>query len=216
MADLSSGRSTPIPDDAPPSVQASSSARRQIRAQHKQRIFPTIDYVDRVSHFDPNSDYHDFRGFFVLFWIGLAIMVITSMLRNMTETGYPFQMRQWALFKEKVVELGLVDGAMVFSTALSLPLQRLFLKQGSLRWNTSGIAIQSIFQATWLAFWTTYAGPGNELYCRLTNAKIPFHSGLELDRAGFLHSASACDFHEDALLRVWHQVTRASIAWLTL
>ncbi|KAI4655097.1 uncharacterized protein J4E79_008162 [Alternaria viburni] len=153
---ISSGRSTPIPDDAPPSVQASSSARRQIRAQHKQRIFPTIDYVDRVSHFDPNSDYHDFRGFFVLFWIGLAIMVITSMLRNMTETGYPFQMRQWALFKEKVVELGLVDGAMVFSTALSLPLQRLFLKQGSLRWNTSGIAIQSIFQAIWLAFWTTY------------------------------------------------------------
>jgi sterol O-acyltransferase len=134
-------------------------------------MFPTIDYVDRVSHFDPNSDYRDFRGFFVLFWIGLAIMVLTSMLRNLTETGYPFQIRQWALFKEKVVELGLVDGAMVFSTAVSLPLQRLFLKEGSLRWNTSGMAIQSIFQAIWLAFWTTYAGPGFVIYYRLTNAK---------------------------------------------
>lgn len=82
-------------------------------------------------------------------------MVITSMLRNMTETGYPFQMRQWALFKEKVVELGLVDGAMVCSTALSLPLQKLFLKDKVLRWNTYGMAIQSVLQAIWLAFWTT-------------------------------------------------------------
>lgn len=153
-------------------------------------MFPTIDYVDRVSHFDPNSDYHDFRGFFVLFWIGLAIMVLTSMLRNLTETGYPFQIRQWALFKEKVVELGLVDGAMVFSTALSLPLQRQFLKEGPLRWNASGLVVQSIFQTIWLAFWTTYARPGSGLYCRLTNTKIPFHSRLELDCPGLLHSAS--------------------------
>ncbi|KAF1832193.1 MBOAT-domain-containing protein [Decorospora gaudefroyi] len=153
---ISSGRTTPIPADAPPSVQASFSARRQIRAQQKQRMFPTIEYVDRVSHFDPNSDYHDFSGFFVLFWIGLAIMVLTSMLRNLSETGYPFQIRQWALFKEKVVELGLVDGAMVLSTALSLPLQTLFLKGGALRWKGSGMAIQSIYQVLWLAFWTTY------------------------------------------------------------
>ncbi|RAR03126.1 sterol o-acyltransferase 1 [Stemphylium lycopersici] len=171
---VSSGRSTPIPADAPPSVQASSSARRQIRAQHKQRIFPTIDYQNRVSHFDPNSDYHDFRGFFVLFWIGLAIMVLTSMLRNLTETGYPFQIRQWALFKEKVVELGLVDGAMVFSTALSLPLQRLFLEDKTLRWNTYGIAIQSVFQAIWLAFWTTfYNGHLSETLRRLNDLDTP-------------------------------------------
>ncbi len=109
-ANFNSGRTTPIPPDAPPSVQASSAARRQIRAQNKKRIFPTVEYVDRVSHFDPNSDYHDFRGFFVLFWIGLAIMVITTMLRNVTETGYPLQFRQWGLFKEKIWELGLVDG----------------------------------------------------------------------------------------------------------
>ncbi|KAL1592935.1 Sterol O-acyltransferase 2 (Sterol-ester synthase 2) [Nothophoma quercina] len=125
---VSSGRTTPIPADAPPSVQAASSARRQIRADRKRRMFPTVDYVDRVSHFDPESDYHDFRGFFVLFWIGLAIMVITSMLRQVKETGYPFQIRQWNLFKEKIWELGLVDGAMVGSTAVALPLQKLFLQ----------------------------------------------------------------------------------------
>ncbi|KAF1925527.1 sterol O-acyltransferase 1 [Didymella exigua CBS 183.55] len=154
---ISSGSTTPIPADAPPSVQATSSARRQIRAQQKRRMFPTIDYVGRVSHFDPDSDYHDFHGFFVLFWIGLAIMVITSMLRQVKETGYPFQIRQWNLFREKVWELGLVDGAMVGSTALALPLQKLFLNgKGSLRWSQLGMAIQSIYQAFWLSFWCTY------------------------------------------------------------
>jgi sterol O-acyltransferase len=153
---VSSGRTTPIPADAPPSVQATSSARRQIRAQQKQRMFPSIEYVDRVSHFDPDSDYHDFRGFFVLFWIGLAIMVLTTILRNMTETGYPLQLKQWDLFKEKVFELGLVDGAMVGSTMVSLPLQKLFLQQGALRWSKLGIYIQSVYQIFWLAFWVTY------------------------------------------------------------
>ncbi|KAF3008484.1 hypothetical protein E8E13_004972 [Curvularia kusanoi] len=154
---VSSGTSTPIPADAPPSVQAASSARRQIRAQQKRRMFPTIEYVDRVSHFDPASDYHDFRGFFVLFWIGLAIMVITSMLRQVKETGYPFQITQWDLFKEKLWEVGLVDGAMVGSTALALPLQKLFLHgKGPLRWGQLGMAIQSVYQVFWLSFWCTY------------------------------------------------------------
>ncbi|OCL12459.1 MBOAT-domain-containing protein [Glonium stellatum] len=151
---LSSGRSTPIPPDAPPSVHATSSARRQIRAQQKQRLFPTIEYAARVSHFDPKSDYRDFRGFFVLFWIGLAIMVISTMLRNLKETGYPLSIKQWGLFTENVWELGLSDGAMVASTALSLPLHKLYMKSnGIFRWSSLGMAIQSIFQAAWLAFW---------------------------------------------------------------
>jgi sterol O-acyltransferase len=155
--DFASGRTTPIPENAPPSVQAYSSARRQIRAQQKQRKFPSVEYVDRVSHFDPDSDYHDFRGFFVLFWIGLAIMVLTTMLRNVTETGYPLQMKQWGLFKEKVWELGAVDGAMVGSTLLLLPLQKLFLHDKSLfRWSKLGIVIQSLYQVFWLTFWVTY------------------------------------------------------------
>lgn len=116
-------------------------------------MFPTIEYVDRVSHFDPTSDYHDFRGFFVLFWIGLAIMVITTMLRNYKDTGYPLSISQWALFTEKVWELGLSDGAMVASTAISLPLHRTYMSSGLFRWSKLGMAVQSVYQAAWLAFW---------------------------------------------------------------
>ncbi|KAF2502575.1 hypothetical protein BU16DRAFT_449555 [Lophium mytilinum] len=153
----SSRSSTPIPPDAPPSVHATSSARKQIRAEQKQRLFPTVEYAARVSHFDPKSDYRDFRGFFVLFWIGLAIMVISTMLRNLKETGYPLSIRQWGLFTENVWELGLSDGAMVGSTALILPMHRMYSRNdGIFRWTKLGMAIQSIFQIFWLAFWVDW------------------------------------------------------------
>ncbi|KAI4177023.1 MAG: hypothetical protein LQ343_000503 [Gyalolechia ehrenbergii] len=154
---MSSGRSTPLPPDAPPSAVSISSARRQKRAQQKHRLFPTIDYAARVSHFDPKSDYRDFRGFFVLFWIGLAIMVITTMLRNIKDTGFPFRAGVWSLLTERVSQLALSDGAMVLSTSLSLPLHKLFRNsKGWLRWENGGMAIQSIYQAAWLVLWVNW------------------------------------------------------------
>lgn len=148
-----SGQSTPIPENAPPSVKSISSARKHVRAEQRRRIFPTIEYASRVSHFDPNSEYRDFKGFFVLFWIGLAIMAITTMLRNIKDTGYPMRVQIWQLFTVKVWELALADALMVGTTAISLPFHQIFRKVSWLRWNTGGIALQSIFQTLWFAFW---------------------------------------------------------------
>ncbi|RFU28068.1 hypothetical protein B7463_g8278, partial [Scytalidium lignicola] len=152
-----SGRSTPLPADAPPSAHSISSVRKQIRAEHRRRLFPTIEYASRVSHFDPRSDYHDFQGFFILFWIALTIMAITTMLRNIKDTGYPMRVQIWHLFTVKVWELGVADALMVASTGISLPLQKFFRssfgKSIGLRWFGGGMFIQSVYQAVWLAFW---------------------------------------------------------------
>jgi sterol O-acyltransferase len=135
-------------------VQATSSARRQIRAHQKHRLFPTVPYEARLSHFDPNSDYRDFHGFFVLFWIGLAIMVITAMLRNLKENGSFLVIHQWHLFTENLTELALSDFLMASSTAVSLPLHHIFANSsGALRWRRLGMVIQSVYQAAWLAYW---------------------------------------------------------------
>src|SRR5579871_513225 len=153
-ADIPSRTATPVPIDAPPSVKATSSARKQIRAEQKRRMFPTVEYSSRVSHFDPRSDYHDFRGFFVLFWIALAIMVITSMLRTYKETGFPLVISQWHLFTQNIWELGLSDLTMTATTYLCIPLHRLYMHNNSIfRWNKVGIVIQSVFQALWLSMW---------------------------------------------------------------
>lgn len=152
-----SGRSTPVPLDAPPSVKSIASARKQLKAEQRRRIFPTIDYASRVSHFDPNSDYRDFQGFYVLFWIALTIMAITTMLRNIKDTGYPMRVQIWQLFTVKVWELGVADGLMVASTSISLPLHKLFRSDTGemlgLRWSTGGMALQSIYQTLWFGFW---------------------------------------------------------------
>ncbi|KAK4127979.1 hypothetical protein N657DRAFT_642051 [Parathielavia appendiculata] len=151
-----SGRSTPVPLDAPPSVKSLSTARRQVRAEQRRRLFPTIEFASRVSHFDPNSDYRDFHGFFNLFWIGLAIMAITTMLRNIKDTGYPLRVEIWSLFTVKLWHLAIADFLMVATTAISLPLHRLFRAApagGPLTWAKGGMAIMSVYQVLWLTFW---------------------------------------------------------------
>ncbi|GKZ24903.1 hypothetical protein AbraCBS73388_011916 [Aspergillus brasiliensis] len=149
---LPSGRSTPIPDDAPPSVHSISTARKQARA--RTRIFYTIDYVPRVSHFDPRSEYRDFRGFYTLFWIALFIMVVTTMLRNIKDTGYPLRIRVWSLLSANVWSMGFSDVAMVVSSAVVLPLHHAIRKSGSLmRWGRGGMVVQSIFEAGWAILW---------------------------------------------------------------
>ena len=153
-----SGRSTALPPEAPPSVKSISSVRKQRRAEQKHRMFPLISYAARVSHFDPKSEYRDFRGFFVLFWIGLAIMVITTMLRNIKDTGHPLRVRMWALLTENTWQLGCSDLVMVASTGLSLPLQRIFRSSnGIFRWTRWGMPLQSLFQVLWLILWVKYA-----------------------------------------------------------
>ena len=92
----------------------------------------------------------------MLFWIGLAIMVMTTMLRNFKETGFPFLFRQRHVFLENIWSMTLSDLAMTASTVLCLPVQKLYLRSsGILRWGKAGIWIQSAFQAGWLLFWTS-------------------------------------------------------------
>ena len=127
-----------------------------MRAEQRRRIFPTTEFASRVSHFDPSSDYRDFHGFFNLFWIGLAIMAITTMLRNIKDTGYPLRVEIWTLFTINLWHLAVADFLMVASSAVALPMHRLFRAApigGVLTWAKGGMAIMSVYQVLWLAFW---------------------------------------------------------------
>lgn len=143
------------PDDAPPSVKATSAARRELRKKTRARLFPTVDYQERLSYFDPNQNtFTNFRGFFVLFWVGLAIMVVTSMLRNLKETGQLLSFRQYPTFVKNIWELVPADLLMCASTAIDIPLHFLYSRSSVwLRWNKGGIIVQSLVQALWLWFW---------------------------------------------------------------
>ncbi|TQS38239.1 hypothetical protein Golomagni_01261 [Golovinomyces magnicellulatus] len=134
----------------------SSSSSQKIRAE-RRRLFPSIEYASRVSHFDPQSNYRDFQGFYVLFWVALTIMVITTALRNVKDTGYPVRVEIWRLFTVKVWELAYADGLMIATTVVSLLLHQFLRskpgKKIGLRWHVGGMAIQSAYQLVWFSFW---------------------------------------------------------------
>ena len=81
-------------------------------------------------------------------------MVVTTVLRNIKDTGYPLRVRVWSLLSANVWELGLCDLAMVVSSSLVLPLHKLY-RNGPrwLRWARVGMIIQSFAEAVWLLFW---------------------------------------------------------------
>ncbi|KAK5938636.1 Sterol O-acyltransferase 2 (Sterol-ester synthase 2) [Knufia obscura] len=148
---------TPLPEDAPPSLYSISSARKAARATAKKRLFHTIKYEPRTSHFDPRSEYRDFRGFFVLFWMSLGIMVVTTALKNIKETGYPLRVQVYELLSRNVVSLAIADGLMVASITASLPFQQLFRRStGILQWRRAGVWIQSLYQLIWLVIWVEW------------------------------------------------------------
>lgn len=81
-------------------------------------------------------------------------MVLTTMLRNFKETGYPFLFRQRQLFLENIGDLALSDLTMSATSALVVPLNMLYSSGPRwLQWTKGGIWIQSIFQAGWLLYW---------------------------------------------------------------
>lgn len=93
----------------------------------------------------------------MLFWIGLAIMVITAMLRNYKEHGSLLNISQLDLFTENIWELFFSDVLMASSIMLSLPLHKLYARPyGIMRWSRGGIVVQSIFQIIWLGYWVSW------------------------------------------------------------
>lgn len=81
-------------------------------------------------------------------------MVVTTMLRNIKDTGYPLRIRVWSLLSANVWSMGFSDVAMVVSSAVVLPLHHAIRKSGSLmRWGRGGMVVQSIFEAGWAILW---------------------------------------------------------------
>lgn len=84
-------------------------------------------------------------------------MVLTTFLRNIKDTGYPLRVQVWKLLSANVIQLAFSDGLMVLSTAVTIPLHRLFRSSGNaLRWRNGGIVVQGIYQCAWLALWVQW------------------------------------------------------------
>lgn len=103
------------------------------------RQFTAFDRQNPVSASSP------FHGFFTLFWLGTALLLLKVGADNWRTYGSVFGRNEimTMMFHRDVAVLGLTDGVMCASTVFCLVLQRAIIR-GWLSWNKQGWIIQNV------------------------------------------------------------------------
>ncbi|KAI9836851.1 MAG: hypothetical protein M1819_001016 [Sarea resinae] len=132
--------------------------------QKKQRPrFRDLVFTRQFTAFDrqnPQSAESPFHGFFTLFWLGTALLLLKIAAQNWKTYGSIFGRHEILdlMFRRDVAVMGLTDGVMCGSTAFCVLLQKAIVK-GYLRWNREGWIIQNIWQTFFLGAvigWSRY------------------------------------------------------------
>ena len=114
----------------------------------KRSRFSDLIFTRQLTAFDrqnPISAGSPFHGFFTLFWLGTALLLLRVGANNWRTYGSVFGRNEimTMMFHRDVAVLGLTDGAMCASTIFCLLLQK-GINQGYLSWNKQGWIIQNV------------------------------------------------------------------------
>ncbi|EPX71750.1 acyl-coA-sterol acyltransferase [Schizosaccharomyces octosporus yFS286] len=117
----------------------------KVNYKHSKRMYGPLNYTSTPSIFTRAHQRNnvDFTGFFVLFWVSVAIMILINFLDNMERTGQLFGNNIFQFFKTNVLDLAKADLFMSSLFFLSYPFQKLF-SSGALSWYGSGIYIYTV------------------------------------------------------------------------
>ncbi|KAF1985376.1 MBOAT-domain-containing protein [Aulographum hederae CBS 113979] len=130
----------------------------------KSRVrFRDLVFTRQFTTFDrqnPLSSESPFHGFFTLFWLCMALLLVKIAAQNWKLHGSVFGEAQLLhmMFERDVTLLGITDGVMCAGTLFGYFLQKVIAK-GYIRWNTSGWIIQNLWQTFYLGAvigWTVY------------------------------------------------------------
>ncbi|OQE19092.1 hypothetical protein PENSTE_c016G08409 [Penicillium steckii] len=124
--------------------------------------FRDLEFTRQRSTFDrqnPSFSSSQFHGFFTLFWLGVALLLVKVAANNWRAHGTIWARNEIVrlMFHKDVLVLGLTDFVLCWCTIFCLGLQRVLLR-GLLHWNGLGWVIQNIWQTAYLAgfLWWTY------------------------------------------------------------
>ncbi|CAL5874884.1 uncharacterized protein PFLUO_LOCUS9186 [Penicillium psychrofluorescens] len=125
-------------------------------------LFRDLKFTRQLSTFDrqnPTFSSSQFHGFFVLFWLGVVLLLVKVAANNWRIYGTLWGKNEilCLMFHKDVLVLGVTDLVLCWSPTLCLVLQWAVFK-GYLRWSRTGWIVQNIWQATYLgvAIWWTY------------------------------------------------------------
>jgi sterol O-acyltransferase len=112
-------------------------------------LFRDLQFTRQRSAFDrqnPSFSSSQFHGFFTLFWLGVALMLVKVAANNFRTYGTPFGTTEVIelMLSRDVLVLGITDFILCWSTLFCLGLQRAILR-GYLRWSGFGWVIQNVW-----------------------------------------------------------------------
>ena len=125
-------------------VAASSKSRKRMRA--------IVSFKPRKSRFDrfnESSSTDQFRGFFTLFWVCLALFVLNTSYTSFASTGQVLSMTFATLFSKDAWMLALSDGVLIASLFLCVPFAKV-CRQGWLRYWPTAVFLQHLWQSAML------------------------------------------------------------------
>ncbi|KAJ5122863.1 Sterol O-acyltransferase [Penicillium atrosanguineum] len=124
--------------------------------------FRDLEFTRQLSTLDrqnPKFTSSQFHGFFTLFWLGVALLLVKVAANNWRIYGTIWGKNEIIrlMFRKDVLVLGLTDLVLCLSTVVCLGLQRVIWR-GYLRWSGLGWVVQNIWQTAYLAgfIWWTY------------------------------------------------------------
>lgn len=111
-------------------------------------LFRDLQFTRQRSAFDrqnPSFSSSQFHGFFTLFWLGVALMLVKVAANNFRAYGNPFGTTEIIelMFSRDLLVLGITDFVLCWSTLFCLGLQQVIFR-GYLRWSGLGWVIQNV------------------------------------------------------------------------
>ncbi|WVQ63720.1 uncharacterized protein L199_001873 [Kwoniella botswanensis] len=125
---------------------------RPYRSSSNAQLKAVLSFTPRVSSLDrtnERSQTDEFRGFFVLFWIGLALLFLRTSMQSWEENRTPLSWTFGRLITGDALVLAISDIIMVLTMFICVP----FVKGLQNRWYKyywTGVIIQHTFQTIYL------------------------------------------------------------------
>lgn len=134
-------------------VASSSSRTKKMRA--------VVSFKPRRSHFDrfnEHSSRDQFRGFFTLFWVCLALFVLNTFYTSFASTGKVLSLTFATLFSKDAWMLALSDAVLIGSLFVCVPFANV-CRRGWVRYWPTAVVLQHLWQAALLGVvikWARY------------------------------------------------------------
>ena len=121
------------------------------RKSGSKQLRALVTFVPRPSHFGSQEAGSDqFRGFFTLFWMFLALFSIRTFVQSQDATGSLLSLQFATLLSEDLLGLMLSEVVLFSGSLLAVPLVKA-IQHGWIKYEWTGVAIQHTYQTLMLA-----------------------------------------------------------------